>query len=116
MSERLIDADALIEAAEVNGEDRGFVRKLIDYVEDAEEAIPPAGTVQEWIPVSERMPEPSFELLLVSGYIKIGSLKTFATDMAIWNGDDWTFEGEPIPEIVVLAWMPLPEPYREVEE
>ena len=34
---RLIDADDLIEAAEVNCEDRSFLRKLIDYIEDAEQ-------------------------------------------------------------------------------
>lgn len=72
--------------------------------------------MSEWIPVSERLPEPSYKRLLVSGYIRMGGLKSFSTDMARWNGDYWTFDGEPIPDGVVLAWMPMPEPYREVEE
>lgn len=70
----------------------------------------------KWIPVSEMLPGPSRRLFLVSGYTMIDDLKVLGIDMARWNGDEWTFSGDPRPNIVVLAWMPLPEPYREVEE
>lgn len=37
---RLIDGDAVIEHAEVNGEDREFIRILTDYIEDADPVEP----------------------------------------------------------------------------
>lgn len=33
---RYINADSLIEHAEVNGEDKAFIRKLLDYMDDNE--------------------------------------------------------------------------------
>ena len=40
---RLIDADDVIEHAAVNGEDGEFIRKLADYIDDAEAVIEAEG-------------------------------------------------------------------------
>ena len=76
-----------------------------------------------WIPVIERLPEepkvnPVFygkylELYLVT--IKYGSSEqdNVYPFRAFWNGINFT-DGMNI--LDVIAWMPLPEPYRESEE
>lgn len=38
---KLIDADDLLEHAQVNGESEEFIRKLDDYIKDAPQAIEP---------------------------------------------------------------------------
>ena len=55
-----------------------------------------------WIPVDEQLPTEDMDEVLVTiadgvdGYVS----------MDIYNGDDWdNYEG-------VIAWMPLPEPYK----
>ena len=74
-------------------------------------AIPSAEAVQEWIPCSERLPKRD-ELVLVTykttdrihlcRYIDDGSENpwwSYIDDCCAWNN-------------VVLAWMPLPKPYK----
>lgn len=75
----------------------------------------------QWIPCSERLPEEDHWLG--------GSGKQFSDHVliSIMNGDDedeWvdvshTIDGEWVLELPrhckILAWMPLPEPYKEVE-
>ena len=64
------------------------------------------------IPVSERLPENSKEVLTCSNgrFIEIQSLENPYD--AYWENQsgDWTDFDE------VIAWMPLPEPYKEKEE
>lgn len=54
-----------------------------------------------WIPVSERLPEKNGQYLVTvnKGYMLLG----------LWCGikDDW---------INIIAWMPLPEPYKAESE
>lgn len=72
-------------------------------------------TVNQWIPVSERLPEECTRILDViriprrkpmvrSGYYSNGLFQNDNGD--VWNADD----------MEVVAWMPLPEPWKGEEE
>lgn len=68
-----------------------------------------------WIPVTERLPEDDTEALLC---IRNGCMLVAKRYVAPGGGgwDDgiawWATDDEDI----VLAWMPLPKPYRESED
>ena len=73
----------------------------------------------QWIPCSERLPE-SYKLVVASiraetGYIK----KPYVWDVckAYCCGDgSWETSLSGTRNLVVEAWMPLPEPYKEEEK
>ena len=83
-----------------------FGLKLMNFIEniDGEKA-------NGWIPVSERLPEKHKDVITTvkySGFMGMYGrwLKTaFIDDYGEWNGE--CIGGE------VIAWMPLPEPYKE---
>jgi len=71
-----------------------------------------------WIPVSERLPEANRAVLT---YIDTGATKTYC--LAYWNDvreawEEWIGYDliEKDRDYKVIAWMPLPKTYREVEE
>ena len=132
---RLIDADELIEFLEE--EQDGAVRWLestykygiekdYDKAEISErvisnlkdsimDMIKEQPTVNEWIPCSERLPLREGELIsdevlvcLESGYQRVA---TYHKKSEEWHDcyDTWINEK-------VVAWMPLPEPYKEIDE
>ena len=65
----------------------------------------------EWIPVSEGLPEYETEVLTCTrgGYVEIQSLETYGEYWENQHGD-WTDFDE------VIAWMPLPKPYKAESE
>lgn len=69
-----------------------------------------------WIPVGERLPDIDQIVLICTGDGQI-------TDGYRWNSEDWflawgEFNGEHTggEYIHIVAWMPLPEPYRGGED
>jgi hypothetical protein len=70
-------------------------------LESRVKALPSVTPKTEWIPVSERLPDEngSYLVTVKRGYIVLG----------LWVGvaENWAN---------VIAYMPLPEPYRESEE
>lgn len=66
---------------------------------------------ERWIPVSERVPKKGVDVLATTlwGAITIAEMFS-ANDWLIHEGA--TNDGADD----IVAWMPLPEPYREVEE
>lgn len=77
---------------------------------------------QRWIPVSERMPENDNEVLITvwdaeDDYADV--YKGFYQDHEWWT--QWChgclkIKDEPCGENIVIAWMPLPAPYRKEGE
>ena len=65
--------------------------------------------VGEWIPCSERLPEESGKYL---GQVSWGNITdiTFSKKYQKWNAHD---SAPPKHAMEVIAWMPLPEPYKE---
>ena len=70
-----------------------------------------------WIPVEERLPEGKAvnpitrNALVYPVTVDLGG----ATDIryyAFWNGH-WYNHGPKIMDTLVIAWMPLPEPYKK---
>lgn len=66
----------------------------------------------KWIPCSERLP--SKPLVGEDSYLvqKKSVIKPFS---AYWDGEKWT---DILDDILydIVAWMPLPEPYKEVSD
>ncbi len=111
---RLIDADKLVKTP-IDTTDIP-INKCLDVVllEDLETAP----TVGEWIPVSERLPEKD------GSYLVCMSWHYQKMDVLTW-ADGWNcarnLNGKvnrksEIPGAYILAWMPLPEPYRAESE
>lgn len=115
---RVIDADALKETIAKNVYVLSDAFNSRDYgmfwTGGIEKAIDEQPTAQQWIPCSERLPEPDKAVLAYAPkYNNIWAVTI--TDSGKWLM--WTtgilyeynqdFNGE------LVAWMPLPDPYEE---
>ena len=127
---RLIDADALITWFDDHYDDEqvtvGFVVGLIKD----EPTIEPQRKRGKWIPCNERLPVVSYDILgNWSSEFVLLFFKDEHYDIGHFNptGLFETFDINGCPLIVgtvkeaseerqVIAWMPLPEPYREVTD
>ena len=73
-------------------------------------------TVNEWIPCSERLPENSENVLVQIDNLTIIEqyIAYFDKKKEVWFTQDYTYQfgcgGHG-----VIAWMPLPEPYKEAD-
>ena len=66
-----------------------------------------------WIPCSERMPEPIRPVLV--------TLKNWMKDKCFvrvgrFHTDHWKIDEGIVENSIVLAWQPLPEPYKDCKE
>ena len=104
---RLIDADRLAEnliAAryELSGEYEKGLHEAWEIV-TSETGAP---TVNTWIPVKERLPEEDTWV-----FITFVDELSSGISIAYYNGNSW--HGNIEKYDTVIAWMPLPEPYKE---
>ena len=81
------------------------IMELKEFYSNPLNTAVPAVKVQQWIPVEERLPETGTYLCTLDGEL-CGIDEPFTGMCGIENGK-WDEEG------CVIAWMPLPEPYRE---
>ena len=134
---RLIDADALCKHLhELKTGDKDTVYEYYD--DGIDTAISEAATFPtieaepvkhgRWIPVSERLPEEDTEVLISYRY-KEGEGNTSHVDIDITTYGQMYFGGNKVgnnkhwrapfeyfySNYEVIAWMPLPEPYKEGE-
>lgn len=93
------------------------------------DAVPAADIEPQWIPVTERMPEENKEVLITYRY-KEGEGDTSHSDIDITTYGTMYFGGRKIEGVKhwrapfeyfesnyeVIAWMPLPTPYKGGEE
>ena len=113
---RLIDADALKRKfrCSYNGDCYAPTCKGCRYNVLLDEDIDEAPTVEpkhgEWIPCSERLPDKKDHYLMT--VISRGKIRTF---VGLFMEDIGDFEMFRYSFGEVLAWMPLPEPYKEGE-
>ena len=89
------------------------IMKVVDT--DDIKALPsvtPAPKKDVWIPCSERLPEPKETENLIAKYYLV---QNEYGDMMVarWDGNGWEqmYQHEYL-EDDVIAWMPLPEPYK----
>ena len=81
------------------------------YEEQAEYLISNGVTVQEWISVDDRLPEPFTPVLVyrksfgtLPSYISIDKMVLWNDDTQVWTDEIKTWKA------VTTHWMPLPEP------
>ena len=79
--------------------------------------LPPVTPTQKWIPVSERLPEKNGKYLAYIINKKDTNLQYIMT-CEYYEGDLWNwFPDDDCASDNVVAWMPLPEPYKaEMED
>ena len=65
--------------------------------------------MNEWIPVSERLPKGCGEVLVT--YRNEDSEERLVT-VGRFEGCEWLIDDYVYPTIEVIAWMPLPESYK----
>ena len=114
---RLIDADMLLtkartflEKAETNAYYTGSREVKADW-DDAMRLIKEMPTASRWIPCSERLPDDRTEVI-VSCHDDSGDTPFDYTSCGwmITDGEYWIVDND-INNFVV-AWMPLPKPYK----
>lgn len=66
-----------------------------------------------WIPVSERLPEPTRPVLVT---IKNWTNEKLFVRQGRFHINHWRTDEGILKNSAVIAWMPLPEPYKESED
>lgn len=73
------------------------------------EIVNEALTVGEWIPCSERLPNDGEDVLIQPHWGR----EKYSYDIAEFREDKWYCNQFTLEKDEVIAWMPLPEPYKE---
>lgn len=109
------------EVTALNAETQKEARKMLERVAKLSDEIEKMkrDERQQWIPVTEKLPEPETYILVSFDNFTLPDIATYRVNDdgngAFYPGDeDYTYLSV---GLFVNAWMPLPEPYRaEVEE
>lgn len=87
----------------------GWSEETVDAIEMGIHALKET----QWIPVSKRLPKKPEIDGDSDGYI-VQTRRVAQPFIGYWDGREWTDEEVDVVD-EVIAWMPLPEPYREGE-
>lgn len=114
---RLIDADALIKNIETDRDASDMPRMWYQGIEYAINHIIHATTIEpepHWIPCSERLPEKAYDQYWVCTDTGYQCQCRWTDDVyGLGSSGEWTWKIFDIPQYShVVAWMPLPEPYK----
>jgi len=109
--EDLVSRQAVFDMATTIQTDDYSGNETMEVVDvDDIKALPSVTPTTKWIPVSERLPEENKDVLID---IKEGEEHTFFVTRLV-DVTYWIHLGR---DVNVVAWMPLPEPYKvEMEE
>lgn len=117
MKDDLISRLAAIDAIIAYGRDvdsHYLVSERIINESDAIEALTILSPAQpRWIPVTERLPEEDSDILVT--YVEKDEKRIVPVNYGHGTWFDCIFDMALNP-VGVLAWMPLPEPYKEEED
>ena len=101
--------------------DAAVYNHAIDEVRNLIAVFPTSdvGEVPRWIPVTERLPEESGDYILYRPHF--WGANNGQVTVCYWNTHDWSdnYKNDAeryLPMIDGMAWMPLPEPYKEIED
>ena len=103
------------EIGKLNAETQEEARKMLEKVAKLSEKIEKAQERTRWIPVTERLPESgsmvlvSLEGISIPDIAECGGTSQEGIKFRPVDNDFAYAKG-------IVAWMPLPEPYREKEE
>ena len=113
---RLIDADVLIKTIRendylvvdyFNSKDRGMFTSGILQAIDEQPSVQPE---PQWIPCSERLPDMGFSVLVTAIQNNFVYVAEAVMEMdGTWSQMRWSAS---LKANEVIAWMPLPEPYK----
>ena len=115
----LISRQAAIDAMEQAKEQYFDRRVIIGKMQNVVSNLPSAQPEQRWIPCSERLPEDWVPVLVtlkkperLPAWIKAKPENYFhIVDADVCENGEWSVNKKN-----VIAWMPLPEPYRGGEQ
>ena len=78
-----------------------------DQIERDQKEIAELREKQQWIPVTERMPERDIQVI---GWYKDNPFSQYRPEVVAWNGNGWVFVYAHRYVTDVTHWMTLPEP------
>lgn len=124
---RLIDADVLTEKYGDWYTEEGCEEGYIGTVRGIVDSMPTVQTERRWIPCSESLPEEDTDVLVSVHFLGLkqtsprrwnGHIReSWYVDVARMIGDEWSSASDEFKVAKdrhkIIAWMPLPEPYRE---
>lgn len=90
----------------------------VDEIDSAIALLVNQPSAQQWIPCSERLPsdedyDETFTVTIQCEHHD--GWDDYVTGYAEWTPHGWDIQSYYIGQIKVVAWMPLPEPYKEVK-